>query len=64
MYNRGSGASPREVSDFLSERDVEKARVTGLAFRLAYTVSGGVTRILEGTRLEKLGGRLTLHMSD
>ena len=53
-----------EVSDFLSERDVEEARVTGLALRLAYTVSGGVTRILESTRLEKLGGRLTLHMSD
>ena len=53
-----------EVSDFLSERDVEEARITGLALRLAYTVSGGVTRILEGTRLEKTGGRLTLHMSD
>ena len=53
-----------EVSDFLSERDVEEARVTGLALRLAYTVSGGVTRILESTKLEKLGGRLTLHMSD
>lgn len=53
-----------EVSDFLSERDVEEARITGLALRFAYTVSGGVTHILEGTRLEKLGGRLTLHMSD
>ena len=53
-----------EVSDFLSDGDVEEARVTGLALRLAYTISGGVTRILEGTRLEKLGGRLTLHMPD
>ena len=53
-----------EVSDFLSRSDIEEARVTGLALRLAYTVSGGVTRILESTRLEKSGGKLTLHMPD
>lgn len=51
-----------EVSDFLSRDDIEEARVTGLALRLAYTVSGGVTRILESTRLEKTGEKLTLHM--
>ena len=43
-----------EVSDFLSGDDIEEARVTGLALRLAYTVSGGVTRILESTRLERI----------
>ena len=53
-----------EVSDFLSGSDIEEARVTGLALRLAYTVSGGVTRILESTRLERVGGKLTLHMPD
>lgn len=51
-----------EVSDFLSGGDIEEARVTGLALRLAYTVSGGVTRILESTRLERTGEKLTLHM--
>lgn len=53
-----------EVSDFLSRDDIEEARVTGLALRLAYTVSGGVTRILESTRLERIGEKLTLHMPD
>ncbi len=53
-----------EVSDFLSGDDIEEARVTGLALRLAYTVSGGVTRILESTRLERTGEKLTLHMPD
>ena len=51
-----------EVSDFLSGNDIEEARVVGLALRLAYTVSGGVTRILESTRLERAGEKLTLHM--
>ncbi|MDE0292476.1 MAG: Ppx/GppA family phosphatase [Candidatus Dadabacteria bacterium] len=53
-----------EVSDFLSGDDIEEARVTGLALRLAYTVSGGVARILESTRLERSGEKLTLHMPD
>lgn len=53
-----------EVSDFLSNDDVEEARVTGLALRLAYTVSGGVARILESTRLERTGEKLILHMPD
>ena len=53
-----------EVSDFLSRGDIEEARVTGLALRLAYTVSGGVTRILQSTRLERAGEKLTLHMPD
>ncbi|MYH39636.1 MAG: Ppx/GppA family phosphatase, partial [Candidatus Dadabacteria bacterium] len=51
-----------EVSDFLSGNDIEEARVIGLALRLAYTVSGGVTRILESTRLERAGEKLTLLM--
>ena len=53
-----------EVSEFLGESDVQEARVTGLALRLAYTVSGGVRRILESTRLERIGEKLTLHMPD
>ena len=53
-----------EVSDFLSGTDIEEARVTGLALRLAYTVSGGVARILKNTRLERSGEKLTLHMPD
>ena len=53
-----------EVSEFLEESDVQEARVTGLALRLAYTVSGGVTRILESTKLERIGEKLTLHMPD
>ena len=53
-----------EVSEFLEESDVQEARVTGLALRLAYTVSGGVTRILESTKLERTGEKLTLHMPD
>ena len=51
-----------EVSEFFSESDVEEARVIGLALRLAYTVSGGVARILESTKLERTGEKLTLHM--
>ena len=51
-----------EVSEFLSESDVQEARVIGLALRLAYTVSGGVTRILESTKLERTGEKLALHM--
>ena len=51
-----------EVSEFLSDDDVEEARVTGLALRLAYTVSGGVKRILESTGLERSEDKLTLHM--
>ena len=51
-----------EVSEFLSESDVQEARVTGLALRLAYTVSGGVTRILESTKLERTGEKLILRM--
>ena len=53
-----------EVSDFLSGDDIEEARITGLALRLAYTVSGGVARILKNTRLERSGEKLTLHMPD
>lgn len=53
-----------EVSGFLSSDDVEEARVTGLALRLAYTVSGGVAQILQSTRLERAGVKLTLHMPD
>ncbi len=53
-----------EVSDFLSRDDIEEARVTGLALRLAYTVSGGVARILESTKLERTGEKLILHMPD
>lgn len=53
-----------EVSEFLEESDAQEARVTGLALRLAYTVSGGVTRILESTKLERIGEKLTLHMPD
>ena len=41
-----------------------KPGLRGLALRLAYTVSGGVTRILESTRLERTGEKLTLHMPD
>lgn len=53
-----------DVSGFLSGDDAEEARITGLALRLAYTVSGGVTRILESTRLERTGDKLVLHMPD
>ena len=51
-----------EVSGFLGRGDVEEARITGLALRLAYTVSGGVTHILKSTKLEKTGKKLVLHM--
>ena len=53
-----------EVSGFLSSDNVEEARVTGLALRLDYTVSGGATRILQSARLERTGEKLTLHMPD
>ena len=53
-----------EVSGFLSGDNIEEARITGLALRLAYTVSGGVTRILESTRLERIEEKLVLHMPD
>ena len=53
-----------EVSGFLTNDDVEEARITGLALRLAYTVSGGAARILESTRLERAGGKIFLYMPD
>ena len=51
-----------KVSEFISNDNVEESRVMGLALRLAYTVSGGVTRILASTKLEKIGEKLVLRM--
>lgn len=47
----------------LSAATVRRAEVLGAAFRLAYTLSGGVPALLEATMLERRGRRLNLRLN-
>ncbi len=53
-----------EETDLLDKDAIEQSRVIGLALRLAYTVCGGVMRILENTRVECLLEKMILYMPD
>ncbi|MDP6388614.1 MAG: Ppx/GppA family phosphatase [Alphaproteobacteria bacterium] len=50
----------RYAGGLLGEAEIERARATALALRLAYTVSGGVISLLEQTAIRRKDGRLTL----
>ncbi len=53
-----------EETGLLDKDGIARSKVIGLALRLAYTVSGGVARILENTKVEYLPGKMVLHMPD
>jgi len=44
----------------LSEQEIEAAKILGLAFRLAYRLSGATIELLKRTKLERRSGRLKL----
>lgn len=46
----------------LSTAAMRRAEILGAALRLAYTLSGGVPALLDGTQLERRGRRLTLKL--
>ena len=46
-------------SALISPKELRRARVTGLALRLAYTLSAGVSSLLDKTSLQYRKGRLT-----
>ena len=50
----------RYARGLLGEAEIERARATALALRLAYTVSGGVISLLEQTAIRRKDGRLIL----
>jgi exopolyphosphatase/guanosine-5'-triphosphate,3'-diphosphate pyrophosphatase len=54
----------RFVEPLLSADEMARARATGLAMRLGYTLSGGVVSLLEQTSLTRDGDRLVLQMPD
>lgn len=47
----------------LSAATIRQAEVLGAAFRLAFTLCGGVPALLEATALERRGGQLVLRLS-
>lgn len=47
----------------LSAVTIRQAEVLGAAFRLAFTLCGGVPALLEATALERRGGRLVLRLA-
>ncbi len=65
IYARyGGGADDFEVLHALLDEDARAAaRVTGLALRLGYTLSGGVPGLLARSRLAIEGGTLVLALS-
>lgn len=58
----GGTASPELVPPFrlLDDKSRDAARATGLALRLAYTLTGGVPGLLEGSVLKLTDGKLLL----
>ncbi|MDB5315754.1 MAG: Ppx/GppA family phosphatase, partial [Rhodospirillales bacterium] len=43
---------------------VRRAEILGAALRLAYTLSGGTTALLDGTTIKRDGGRLRLRLRE
>jgi exopolyphosphatase/guanosine-5'-triphosphate,3'-diphosphate pyrophosphatase len=60
----GGNASPDTVPPFrlLDDETRDTARAAGLALRLAYTLTGGVPGLLEGSALKLTEGKLTLSL--
>ncbi len=54
----------RFLRPLLDDAESNRARATGLAMRLGYTVSGGVISLLEQTVLRREGGSLVLELPD
>jgi exopolyphosphatase/guanosine-5'-triphosphate,3'-diphosphate pyrophosphatase len=54
----------RFLRRLLDDREAGRARVTGLAMRLGYTVSGGVISLLEQTALRREDDDLVLELPD
>lgn len=48
----------------LDVRAVRRAEILGAALRLAYTLSGGTTALLDGTTIKRDGGRLRLRLRE
>lgn len=63
VYVRYGGGKAQETSvalALLSDKQRAKARILGLALRLAFSLSGGTGQMLARSRLELSGNRLTL----
>lgn len=52
----------RALGNILDKRELRRARAAGLAIRLAYTFSGGVTSLLELTQLYREKNKVTLKL--
>ncbi len=52
----------RFLRRLLDDREADRARATGLAMRVGYTVSGGVISLLEQTALRREGNNLVLEL--
>ncbi len=52
----------RALGNILNKRELQRARAAGLAIRLAYTFSGGVTSLLEQTHLYREKNKITLRL--
>ena len=56
----GTSSAAETILALLSPGELQRARVTGLALRLAYTLSAGVPSLLDKVSLESKEGRLCL----
>lgn len=63
-HSQPDGDSPQlaTVRALLDGERVDRARAIGLSMRLAYTLSGGITRLLSRFELARLDGRIRLHV--
>ena len=52
------------VRPLLNEADLHRAESLGVAFRLAYTLSGGTPELLAATGLRRDNGRVTLQLTE
>lgn len=61
-YGGPDGSVREVVHRLIDEETAASARATGLALRLAYTLSGGVPKLLPDAPLSREGGILTLNL--
>ncbi|NKB58908.1 MAG: hypothetical protein GKS00_21465 [Alphaproteobacteria bacterium] len=54
----------RFLSPLLDDEEAKRARVTGLAMRLGYTLSGGVVSLLEQTLIRREGDQLVFELPE
>jgi exopolyphosphatase/guanosine-5'-triphosphate,3'-diphosphate pyrophosphatase len=52
------------IRTLLDDRRLARARIAGLALRLAHTLSGGAPGLLALTRLQVEAGKLVLHLTE